>query len=122
MFSCLSDKILFLFDFEQVELFETLKEFVDDEDDDDEDDDDDEVDEGDMIPLLPLTVDKRLCASLNERFVEELVCNLLEDDDDDDEDDVHEEDGDGDGDILTELVLTIEFSCFLLDVALLAFD
>jgi hypothetical protein len=104
-------------------LFETLKEFVDDEDDeDDEDDDDEEVDEGDMIPLLPFTVDKRLCASLNERFVEELVCNLLEDDDEDDDDDVHEEDGDGDGDIMTELVFTIEFSCFLFDDALLAFD
>ena len=105
------------------ELFERLKEFVDEDDDDDDDDDDDEeeeVDEGEIMPLFPFTVDKRLWASLNERFVDELVCNLLdEDDEEEDDDDVHDEDGDGEGDILTELVFIIfieeEVSCLFFD-------
>lgn len=113
------DNILFLFDFEYPddELFERLKEFVDEDEDDDEDDeDDDEVDDGEIIPLFPFIVDKRLWASLNERFVDELVCNLLEEDDDDeDDDDVQDEDGDGEGDILTELVFIIELSCCFFD-------
>jgi hypothetical protein len=80
------------------------------------------VDEGEIMPLFPFTVDKRLWASLNERFVDELVCNLLDEDDEeeeDDDEDVHDEDGDGEGDILTELVFIIfieeEVSCLFFD-------
>ena len=101
------------------ELFERLKEFVDEDDDEDEDDEEEEVDEGEIMPLFPFIVDKRLWASLNERFVDELVCNLLDEDEeeDEDEDDVHDEDGDGEGDILTELVFIIFF-----DDGVLLFD
>jgi hypothetical protein len=42
------------------ELFERLKEFVDEDDEDDDDDEEEEVDEGEIMPLFPFTVDKRL--------------------------------------------------------------
>ena len=79
------------------------------EDEDEEDEDDDEeVDDGDIIPLLVFTI--RLLASLYERFIDELVCSLVDDVDELDEVE------DGDGDILTELTCLLLFAeLFCLD-------